>query len=87
MRLSYAGRSPRIVKQRKTDAKSPRLHPANPPPNIQVSEEYIHGLVGSCKGEDSLVEAREREHRQDDRAKGQKLRARSRELKAQHLRD
>lgn len=28
-------------------------------------EELIHKLRGSCKGEDSLVEAREREHRME----------------------
>jgi len=51
-----------------------------------VCEEYIHSLLGCCKGEDSLVEAREREHRQDERAKNQKLQARSRELEARRLR-
>jgi hypothetical protein len=28
-----------------------------------VSDEFIRSLRGCCKGEDSLVEAREREHR------------------------
>jgi len=28
-----------------------------------ITEKFIHSLVGCCKGEDSLVEAREREHR------------------------
>jgi hypothetical protein len=28
-----------------------------------VTNEFIHSLVGCCKGKDSLVEAREREHR------------------------
>jgi AbrB family looped-hinge helix DNA binding protein len=28
-----------------------------------ITDEFIHGLVGCLKGEDSLVEAREREHR------------------------
>lgn len=28
-----------------------------------ITEEFIDSLVGCCKGEDSLVEAREREHR------------------------
>ncbi len=28
-----------------------------------VTEEFIRSLVGCCKGETSLVEAREREHR------------------------
>lgn len=28
-----------------------------------VTDEYIHSLRGCCKGEDSLVEARDREHR------------------------
>lgn len=28
-----------------------------------ITEDYIHRLVGCCKGEDSLVEAREREHK------------------------
>lgn len=28
-----------------------------------ITKEFIHSLVGCCKGEDSLVEAREREHR------------------------
>lgn len=28
-----------------------------------ITEEYIRGLRGCLKGEDSLVEAREREHR------------------------
>ena len=28
-----------------------------------VTEEFVHSLRGSCKGDDSLVEAREREHR------------------------
>jgi AbrB family looped-hinge helix DNA binding protein len=30
-----------------------------------VTEEFIHSLVGCCKGEDSLVEARERQHRME----------------------
>jgi len=51
-----------------------------------VSEEYIHSLVGCCKGEGSLVEAREREHKLDDQAKDQKLWARSREVTDQDLR-
>lgn len=28
-----------------------------------ITEEFIHSLRGCCKGETSLVEAREREHR------------------------
>ena len=28
-----------------------------------ITEEYIRSLVGCCKGETSLLEAREREHR------------------------
>ncbi len=28
-----------------------------------ITKEFIHSLVGCCKGEDSLVAAREREHR------------------------
>jgi len=28
-----------------------------------ITEEYIDSLVGCCKGDDSLVAAREREHR------------------------
>jgi AbrB family looped-hinge helix DNA binding protein len=28
-----------------------------------ITEEFIDSLIGCCKGEDSLVEAREREHR------------------------
>jgi AbrB family looped-hinge helix DNA binding protein len=28
-----------------------------------ITKEFISSLVGCCKGEDSLVEAREREHR------------------------
>jgi AbrB family looped-hinge helix DNA binding protein len=28
-----------------------------------VTEDFIDKVMGSCKGEDSLVEAREREHR------------------------
>jgi hypothetical protein len=63
-----------------------RTHTGGLSPNVPVSEEYIHSLLGCCKGEGSLVEAREREHRRDERAKSQKLRARSRELRAQHLR-
>jgi hypothetical protein len=31
----------------------------------RATEELIHKLRGSCKGEDSLVEAREREHRME----------------------
>jgi len=30
-----------------------------------ITEEFIDSLVGCCKGEDSLVEAREREHRME----------------------
>jgi len=37
------------------EAKSEGLQP--------VTDEFIRSLVGCCKGEDSLVEAREREHR------------------------
>ncbi len=32
-----------------------------------VTEEFIRSLVGCCKGEDSLVEARERDHRIEKR--------------------
>jgi hypothetical protein len=32
---------------------------------LQRAMELIHKLRGSCKGEDSLVEAREREHRME----------------------
>ena len=81
-----AARVEKPMRQRKTDAKSRRPHTAHHPPDVLASDEYIHGLVGSCKNEDSLVEAREREHRQDDRAKDRKLNARSRELKAQRAR-
>jgi AbrB family looped-hinge helix DNA binding protein len=28
-----------------------------------ITEEFVDSLMGCCKGEDSLVEAREREHR------------------------
>jgi AbrB family looped-hinge helix DNA binding protein len=31
-----------------------------------ITDEYIASLVGCCKGEDSLVEAREREHSQEE---------------------
>jgi len=30
-----------------------------------ITEAFIDSLVGCCKGEDSLVEAREREHRME----------------------
>jgi hypothetical protein len=33
------------------------------PHSNSVSDEFIHSLRGSCKGIDSLVETREREHR------------------------
>ena len=74
------------MKQRRTDTRPPRPRLDDLLPNTRVCEEYIHSLVGCCKGEDSLVDAREREHRQDDRAKDRKLNARSRELKAQRAR-
>jgi AbrB family looped-hinge helix DNA binding protein len=32
-----------------------------------ITDEFIRSLVGCCKGEDSLVEAREREHRIEKR--------------------
>ena len=32
-----------------------------------ITDEFIRGLVGCCKGGDSLVEAREREHRIEKR--------------------
>jgi hypothetical protein len=38
----------------------------------------IEALRGSCQGKTSLVAAREREHKRDDRAKSQKLGARDR---------
>ncbi len=74
------------MKQRKTESR--RSLPSREPvrKNIPVSEEYIHSLVGCCKGEGSLVEAREREHKLDDQAKDQKLWARSREVTDQDLR-
>ena len=74
------------MKQRGTDTRPPRPRLDDVLPSTRVSEEYIHSLVGCCKGEDSLVDAREREHRQDDLAKDRKLNARSRELKAQRAR-
>jgi AbrB family looped-hinge helix DNA binding protein len=32
-----------------------------------ITNEFIHSLVGCCKGDDSLVEARERDHRIEKR--------------------
>ncbi len=43
-----------------------------------INDEFIRSLRGCCKGRDSLAEAREREHKREDRAKDQKLRARYR---------
>jgi AbrB family looped-hinge helix DNA binding protein len=43
-----------------------------------INEAFIRRLRGCCKGKDSLVEAREREHRREDRARDRKLRARCR---------
>lgn len=31
-----------------------------------ITEEFIHSLMGCCKGEKSLTEIREREHRDDE---------------------
>jgi hypothetical protein len=35
----------------------------------------VEALRGSCKGKGSLVEARERDHKRDERAKNKKLKA------------
>jgi AbrB family looped-hinge helix DNA binding protein len=43
-----------------------------------INEAFIRSLRGCCKGRDSLVEAREREHKPEDRARDRKLRARYR---------
>jgi AbrB family looped-hinge helix DNA binding protein len=43
-----------------------------------INEEFIRNLRGCCKGKDSLVEAREREHKREERARDRKLRARYR---------
>jgi AbrB family looped-hinge helix DNA binding protein len=43
-----------------------------------INEEFIRSLVGRYKGKASLVEARERDHKRDERAKGRKLAARAR---------
>jgi hypothetical protein len=39
----------------------------------EETEKLIEALRGSCKGPDSLVEARERDHMRDERSKSQKL--------------
>ena len=38
-----------------------------------INEEFIRSLVGRYKGKASLVEARERDHKRDERAKSRKL--------------
>ena len=43
-----------------------------------INEEFIRSLVGRYKGKASLVQARERDHKRDDRAKSRKLAARYR---------
>jgi AbrB family looped-hinge helix DNA binding protein len=43
-----------------------------------INEKFVRSLVGCCKGETSLVMAREREHKREDRKRHQKLRSRFR---------
>jgi bifunctional DNA-binding transcriptional regulator/antitoxin component of YhaV-PrlF toxin-antitoxin module len=43
-----------------------------------INDRFISSLRGCCKGQDSLVEARERDHKRDERAKSRKLAARGR---------
>lgn len=43
-----------------------------------VNNALIRRLRGSCKGKDSIAAAREREHKREDRIRGQKLAARVR---------
>ena len=43
-----------------------------------INDEFIRSLRGCYKGKGSLVEARERDHKRDDRAKSRKLAARYR---------
>ena len=45
--------------------------------DILSGNALIKALRGSCKGSGSLVQAREREHKRDERASAQKRRARS----------
>ena len=39
-----------------------------------INDEFIRSLVGRYKGKGSLVEARELDHKRDERLKSQKLR-------------
>lgn len=43
-----------------------------------INDEFIRSLRGCCKGKDSIAAAREREHKREDRIRGQKLAARVR---------
>lgn len=43
-----------------------------------INDAFIRRLRGSCKGKDSIAAAREREHKREDRIRGQKLAARVR---------
>jgi len=43
-----------------------------------INDAFIRSLRGSCKGKDSIAAAREREHKREDRIRGQKLAARVR---------
>ena len=43
-----------------------------------INDELIRSLRGRYKGKGSLVEARERDHKRDDRAKSRKLAAKAR---------
>lgn len=40
-----------------------------------INDAFIRRLRGSCKGKDSIAAAREREHKREDRIRGQKLAA------------
>jgi AbrB family looped-hinge helix DNA binding protein len=40
-----------------------------------INDEFIRRLRGSCIGKESLVAARERDHKRDERAKSKKLKA------------
>jgi AbrB family looped-hinge helix DNA binding protein len=40
-----------------------------------INDEFIRSLRGSCNGKTSIAAAREREHKRDDRIRGQKLAA------------
>ncbi len=78
MRREESGKKSTPVRSIRSGEKPQKSSIGNPDDlslEILSGDALIEFLRGSCKGSGSLVQAREREHKRDDKARDKKLRA------------